>query len=70
VGAEEDAEFAINFALAAIEEAEYAALDATLAGQKADELSARSGASPEDLRDDADAAIVRCADLLARASVT
>jgi hypothetical protein len=46
VSAEEDAALAIDFAIAAIEEAEYAALDATLARQKADELAEQhSGAS-------------------------
>jgi hypothetical protein len=39
---EEDAAFAVNFAYAAIEEAEYAVLDAALARMKADELSAAS----------------------------
>jgi hypothetical protein len=38
-GAEADADFAVNYALAAIEEAEYAVLDATLARMKADELA-------------------------------
>lgn len=46
VSAEEDAAFAIDFAIAAIEEAEYAVLDATRARQKADELSEQhSGAT-------------------------
>ena len=39
-GAEADADFAVDFALAAIQEAEYAVLDATLARMKADELAA------------------------------
>jgi hypothetical protein len=38
-GAEADADFAVDFAIAAIEEAEYAVLDATLARMKADELA-------------------------------
>jgi hypothetical protein len=38
-GAEADAEFAVDYALAAIEEAEYAVLDATLARMEADELA-------------------------------
>ena len=43
---EDDAAFAIDFALAAIDEAEYAVLDATLARQKADALSEQhSGAT-------------------------
>jgi hypothetical protein len=37
--AEADAEFAINFAYGAVEEAEYAVLDATLARMEADELA-------------------------------
>jgi hypothetical protein len=36
--AEADAEFAVNFALGAIDEAEYAVLDATLARMNADSL--------------------------------
>jgi len=42
--AEDDALFAIDFAYSAIEEAEYAVLDATLARSEADDLAARSGA--------------------------
>jgi hypothetical protein len=38
-GAEADADFAVDYALAAIEEAEYAVLDATLARMEADELA-------------------------------
>jgi hypothetical protein len=38
--AEEDASFAIDYAYAAIEEAEYAVLDAALARKQADELAA------------------------------
>jgi hypothetical protein len=41
--ADEDAAFACDFALAAIEEAEYAVLDATLAKQKAEEQAERVG---------------------------
>jgi hypothetical protein len=41
--AEDDASFAIEYAYAAIEEAEYAALDATLARMEADELAAAPG---------------------------
>ena len=41
--AEDDASFAIEYAYAAIEEAEYAALDATLARMEADELAAAAG---------------------------
>ena len=37
---EDDAAFAVEFAYAAIEEAEYAVLDAALARMEADELSA------------------------------
>jgi hypothetical protein len=40
--AEEDAAFAIDYAYGALEEAEYAVLDATLARMKADELAAGS----------------------------
>ena len=39
--ADDDATFAIAYAYAAIEEAEYAVLDATLARKEADELAAR-----------------------------
>ena len=39
-GAEADAVFAVDYALAAIQEAEYALIDATLARLKADELAA------------------------------
>lgn len=42
--AEDDASFAIEYAYAAIEEAEYAALDATLARMEADELAAAAQA--------------------------
>jgi hypothetical protein len=42
--AEDDAQFAIDVAYSAIEEAEYAVLDATLARMDADDLSAKSGA--------------------------
>jgi hypothetical protein len=38
--AEDDAVFAIDYAYAAIEEAEYAVLDASLARVEADELAA------------------------------
>ena len=38
-GAEADADFAVDYAIAAIEEAEYAVLDATLARMNADELA-------------------------------
>jgi len=38
-GAEADADFAVDYAIAAIEEAEYAVLDATLARMQADELA-------------------------------
>jgi hypothetical protein len=38
--AEDDAAFAIDFAYAALEEAEYAALDASLARMEANELAA------------------------------
>jgi len=38
-GAEADADFAVDYAIAAIEEAEYAVLDATLARMEADELA-------------------------------
>jgi hypothetical protein len=41
-GAEEDAAFAIDYAYAAIEEAEYAVLDATLARMNADDMAAAS----------------------------
>lgn len=41
--AERDAAFAVDFALAAIEEADYAVLDATLARQKADGLAKQQG---------------------------
>lgn len=41
--AEDDAEFAVQFAYAAVEEAEYEALDAALARMEADELAAQSG---------------------------
>jgi hypothetical protein len=40
--AEEDAAFAIDYAYGAIEEAEYAVLDATLARMEADELAAQN----------------------------
>ncbi len=43
-GAEEDAGFAISFAYASIEEAEYAVLDAALARMEADELTPQSPA--------------------------
>jgi hypothetical protein len=44
--AEDDAAFAVNFAYAAIEEAEYAVLDASLARMQADEMAtAKGGAS-------------------------
>jgi vacuolar-type H+-ATPase subunit I/STV1 len=44
--AEDDAAFAVNFAYAAIEEAEYAVLDASLARMQADEVAtAKGGAS-------------------------
>ena len=43
--AESDALFAIDFAYSAIQEAEYAVLDAHLARMEADELQASSGAS-------------------------
>jgi hypothetical protein len=38
-GAEADADFAVDYALAAIQEAEYAVLDATLVRMRADELA-------------------------------
>ena len=41
--AEADASFAIDYASAAIDEAEYAVLDATLARKKADEMAAAPG---------------------------
>jgi hypothetical protein len=41
--AEDDAVFAVDYAYAAIEEAEYAVLDATLARMEADEMAARAG---------------------------
>jgi hypothetical protein len=40
--AEADAAFAIDYAVAAIEEAEYAVLDAALARKEADELAGAS----------------------------
>ena len=43
--AEDDASFAVEYAYAAIEEAEYAVLDAALARKQADELSPQSGAT-------------------------
>jgi hypothetical protein len=43
--AEDDALFAIDFAYSAIEEAEYAVLDAGLARLEADEVSGQSGAT-------------------------
>ena len=42
--AEDDATFAVAYAYAAIEEAQYAVLDAELARRQADELKAASGA--------------------------
>ena len=43
--AEDDAIAAVDFALAALEEAEYAVLDARLARMEADDLAAASGGS-------------------------
>ena len=43
--AEDDAEFAIQYAVAAIDEAEYAVLDASLARKEAEELSDQAGAA-------------------------
>jgi hypothetical protein len=43
--AEEDARFAVDFAYSAVVEAEYAALDATLAKKEAEELSQGAGAA-------------------------
>ena len=43
--AEEDVAFAVDYAYAAIEEAEYAVLDAALARKDADELAEASGSS-------------------------
>lgn len=43
--AEDDAEFAIQYAVAAIDEAEYAVLDAALARKAAEELSEQAGAT-------------------------
>ena len=40
--AEDDAQFAIDFAYSAIVESEYAVLDATVARMEADELAGRS----------------------------
>jgi hypothetical protein len=42
--ADDDAAFAVDYAYAAIEEAEYAVLDATLAHMDADELANKTGA--------------------------
>jgi len=44
-GAEEDAEYAINYAYGAIEEAEYAVLHAILARKDADELAGSSAST-------------------------
>jgi hypothetical protein len=41
--AEDDAAFAVDYAYAAVEEAEYAVLDATLARMEADEMAATGG---------------------------
>lgn len=41
--AEDDATFAVGYAYAAVEEAEYAVLDATLARMEADEMAATGG---------------------------
>jgi hypothetical protein len=46
IGAEEDAEYAIDLAVAMIEEAEYAVLEAIRARQKADELSGQRSDAP------------------------